>query len=425
MAADEQWRGPRLSRRRLLTLASAAAGALALGQPGAAQPPSTEASPSPSVPPDPTKVQGAPISHLGHRSPFVHLERTFADQTTRTASWSFTPLQDLNGIITPFALHYERHHGGVPLIDPAKHRLLIHGLVDRPIEYTVEDIKRFPSTSRIMFLECSGNSLDGWGTPKPEATAQSLHGLVSTSEWTGVPVSTLLKEVGVKPEAKWALAEGADAAVMDRSIPIEKLMSDAFIAYGQNGEDIRPEQGYPFRLMLPGWEGNANIKWLRRLKFGTSPWMTREETSKYTDVMPDGTIRQFTFPMEANSLITWPSGGQVVPGLGPWEVTGIAWSGSGRGKIQKVEVSTDNGQTWQEAQLQDPVLPICFTRFRFPWTRNGDEVVLMSRTTDETGYVQPTKEQLVAVRGTQSVYHYNGIQPWRVAKDGRVTNASS
>lgn len=423
MPADEKSRGPRLSRRRLLALASATAGALAIGQTGMAQTPAPETTASPGVPADPTKVQGAPISHVGERSPFVHLERTFADNPTRTASWSFTPLQDLNGIITPSDLHFERHHGGVPLIDPANHRLLIHGLVDRPMEYTVEEIKRFPSVSRIMFLECSGNSLDGWGTPKPEATAQSIHGLASTSEWTGVPVSTLLKEVGVKPEAKWALAEGADAAVMDRSIPIEKLMSDAFIAYGQNGEDIRPEQGFPMRLVLPGWEGNANIKWLRRLKFGTGPWMTREETSKYTDVMPDGSIRQFTFPMEAKSLITWPSGGQVVPGLGQWEVSGVAWSG--RGRIQKVEISTDNGQSWQDAHLQDPVLPISFTRFRFSWNWNGDETVLMSRATDETGYVQPTKEQLVAVRGTQSVYHYNGIQPWRVGKDGRVTNAST
>jgi sulfane dehydrogenase subunit SoxC len=253
MAADRDVRGPRLSRRRLLALTSSAAAALALGQPGSAQSPASGTSPSPSSPTDPTKVQGAPISHLGNRSPFVHLERTFADNPTRTASWSLTPLQDLNGIITPSGLHFECHHAGVPTIDPAKHRLLIHGLVDRPMEYTVEDIKRFPSSTRIMFLECSGNSLDAWGTPKPDATAQSLHGLASTSEWTGVPVSTLLKEVGVKPEAKWALAEGADAAVMDRSIPIEKLMSDAFIAYGQNGEDIRPEQDSPMRLMLPGW----------------------------------------------------------------------------------------------------------------------------------------------------------------------------
>src|SRR5919205_153014 len=423
MAAEQDSQGPRLSRRRLLALASAAAAALAFGQPGSTQSPASGSSPSPSAGADRTKVQGTPISHLGNRSPFVHLERTFADNPTRTASWSLTPLQDLNGIITPSQLHFERHHAGVPTIDPAKHRLLIHGLVDRPMEYTIEDIKRFPSSTRIMFLECSGNSLDGWGTPKPDATAQSLHGLASTGEWTGVPVSTLLKEVGVKPEAKWALAEGADAAMMDRSIPIEKLMSDAFIAYGQNGEDIRPEQGFPMRLMLPGWEGNANIKWLRRLQFGTGPWMTREETSKYTDVMPDGTAWQFTFPMEAKSLITWPSGGQVVPGLGQWEVTGVAWSG--RGKIQKVEISTDNGQTWQEAQLQDPVLPISFTRFRHLWNWNGDEVVLMSRATDETGYVQPTKQQLVAVRGTQSVYHYNGIQPWRVGKDGKVANAST
>lgn len=410
--------GTRLSRRRLFGALSALTGGLAVGRyswQAAAQ------TPTPEIPEDPTKVLGEPLSQVGERSPFVDISRTFADNPTDLASWSFTPLQDSYGIITPSGMHFERHHAGVPLIDPREHRLLIHGLADRPIEYTVEDIKRFPAVSRIMFVECSGNSLYGYDDTAPEDTAQNLHGLVSTSEWVGVPVSTLLEEAGVRPEATWVLAEGADAAVMTRSIPLEKMMDDALIAYGQNGEEIRPEQGYPMRLVLPGWEGNMQIKWLRRLELGDGPYMTREETSKYTDVLPDGHARQFTFVMEAKSVITWPSSGHVIPARGFWEIRGLAWSG--RGMISGVEISTDGGETWEEAQLDELVLPISQTRFRFPWEWNGDETVIMSRAIDETGYVQPTKQQLLDARSDGYVYHFNAIQPWRVATDGRVTNA--
>jgi sulfane dehydrogenase subunit SoxC len=272
-----------------------------------------------------------------------------------------------------------------------------------------------------MFLECSGNSGAGWATGPPTGTAQTLHGLTSTSDWSGVLVSTLMKEVGVQSGASWVLAEGEDAAVMTRSVPIEKLLDDAFIAYGQNGEALRPEQGYPARLLLPGWEGNISIKWLRRLKFGDQPFETREETSKYTDPMPDGSARQFTFAMEAKSTITWPTPRiRVMPAQGPWEVRGIAWSG--RGRITRVEVSADGGKTWGDARLVDPVLPIAHTRFLFPWTWNGTDAVLVSRATDETGYVQPTRDELVNARGTGSIYHYNGQQNWRVAADGTITN---
>ena len=406
----------RLSRRRLLAGASTVAGSLALGNIARAQIPT----PSADVPEDPTKEQGLPLSPVGERSRFVILGRTFAANTTTLASWSFTPLQHLHGTITPSDLHFERHHGGVPIISPDDHTLLVHGLVDRPVEFTVADIKRFPAVTLQMFLECSGNSLAQYGETPPEATAQDIHGLTSTSEWIGVPVSTLMAEVGAQPDGAWVLAEGADAAVMTRSIPMEKMMDDAIIAWGQNGEDLRPEQGFPLRLFLPGWEGNMNIKWLRRLEVGAEPFMTREETSKYTDAMADGTIRQFTFPMDVKSVITWPSTGHVLSSLGTWEIRGIAWSGHGR--IETVEVSVDGGETWNEAELQGTVLPICHTRFSFLWEWDGAETVIMSRATDETGVVQPTRQQLLDARGANYVYHYNGIQAWRVHPDGSVTN---
>ena len=259
-------------------------------------------------------------------------------------------------------------------------------------------------------------------------TVQSMFGLTSTSEWIGVPLSTILSEVGVKDGAGWLLAEGADAAVMTRSIPLEKCWDDAILVYGQNGEAIRPEQGYPLRLLLPGWEGNTHIKWLRRLEISDKPFMTREETSKYTDVMKGGKARQFTFTMEAKSVITFPSGEMKLPGAGFYEVTGLAWSG--RGTITKVEISTDGGNTWHLASLDGPVLPVCHTRFKFPWRWNGAPALLQSRCTDETGYVQPSNEQLVTARGLfghakfGSIYHNNGIQSWAVAADGDVTNGN-
>lgn len=336
-------------------------------------------------------------------------------------AWSFTPLQHLHGTITPNSLFYERHHAGIPDIDPAKHRLMVHGMVDKPTIFTMDDLKRFPSTTVIHFLECSGNSLYEWSEDTIADDVQVGFGLVSQSEWTGVPLKTILNEVGVDPNATWVLAEGADAAGMDRSIPMDKAMDDALLVYAMNGEAIRPAHGYPVRLLLPGWEGNANIKWLWRLKVGDGPWETREETSKYTDLMPDGTARQFTFVMEAKSVITYPSGGHTLDDTGFHEISGLAWSG--RGKITKVEVSVDGGGTWEEAELQGPVLPIALTRFRFPWKWDGKPARLQSRATDETGYVQPTMQQLIEARGTNSVYHMNGIKTWAVDKNGEVTSA--
>jgi sulfane dehydrogenase subunit SoxC len=282
----------------------------------------------------------------------------------------------------------------------------------------MDDIRRFPSESKIYFLECSGNPT----YKKPFGkTASDLVGLLSCAEWTGVSLKLVLQEAGLQPSAKWVVAEGADAAALTRSIPIEKCLDDALLVYSQNGERLRPQQGYPLRLILPGFEGNMNVKWLRRLHVRAEPAYSREETSKYTDLMPDGVAREFTFYMEAKSIITRPSGGQRLTTRGFNEITGIAWSG--RGKISKVEVSVDDGKSWQVAKLQDPVLARALTRFRLPWQWDGQPTVIQSRATDETGYVQPTLAELIAVRGDNSVYHNNAIWPWRIAADGEVTNA--
>ena len=377
------------------------------------------------VPDDPTKEQGRVMGvdgGYGSRSQFESEVRWSAP--TKTAS--FTPMQSGYGIVTPSGLHYERHHAGIPNIDPAKHRLIIHGLVDRPMKYSLADLKRFPTVSRTYFMECSGTT--GRELMKAtELTVQRTHGLVSTSEWTGVPLSTLLKQTGLKADAAWVLAEGADAAVMTRSVPLDKCLSDALVVFAQNGEAVRPEQGYPMRLFLPGWEGNISIKWLRRLEVSDKPFFTREETSKYTDLITKtGKARMFTFTMEAKSVITFPSGAMKLPGAGFYEITGLAWSG--RGKIARVEVSLDGGKTWSLATLQDPVLPICQTRFRFPWIWEGQPVVIQSRATDDTGYTQPTHQQLIAERGPleppagAQVYHMNAIQSWGIAADGSVKN---
>src|SRR3989442_1586860 len=316
-----------LSRRRLLAGAAGAVGIAVLQRVALTQI---------EVPPDPTKVPGRPLTSLGQRSPFERPRRLVGGVNQGS---SLTPLQDLCGIVTPSDLHYERHHAGVPVIDPNRYKLLIHGMVERPTVFDLEVLKRFPSVSRPHFLECSGNGFPSYRSTRPELSPQLIDGLTSTSEWTGVPVATLFREVGVKPGATWFLAEGEDAAVMARSIPIEKAWDDALIAYGQNGEALRPEQGYPARLLLPGWEGNANVKWIRRIEIADRPFMTREETSKYSDPLPDCTARLFSFVMDAKSTITFPAYPATVTDTGWWEITGIAWSD--RGRISRVAVSTD------------------------------------------------------------------------------------
>ena len=348
-------------------------------------------------------------SARGERSTFENPKRSASTST------STTPIQDLHGTITPSDLHYEVHHSGIPAIDPATYKLLIHGLVARQTAFSLDDLKRLPSETRTCFIECSGNYPRN---ARSTATPQELAGLMSQSEWTGVPLRVLFREVGVRPNARWFLAEGADRVRLDRSIPVEKGLDDALVAYAQNGEALRPSQGYPVRLVLPGWEGNTNIKWLRRLELAERPFMTRWETSRYSDGLPDGRIRQFSFVLDARSIITRPASPQrVTPG---WlNISGLAWSG--RGRIARVDVSVDGGATWRAAELQGPVLPMAQTRFGMMWQWNGSETVLMSRAVDETGYVQPTLPELLAVRGRDTgPYHLNPIVAWRVPRDGRV-----
>ena len=368
---------------------------------------------------EPPRLLGEPTRQYGHRSEYETAVRHVRMTKTPEAASSRTPLGDSHGIITPSALHFERHHAGVPNIDPAEHKLLIHGMVERPLVFSVDEIKRLPAVSRVYFIECSGNSGGEW-RPKTASEVRLSHGLVSCSEWTGAPLSVLLNETGVRGEATWLLAEGTDACKMQRSIPLGKGMKDAIVAYAQNGEAVRPEQGYPLRLVVPGWEGNLNVKWLRRIKVFDQPHMTKDETSKYTELLPDGRSRQFSFEMEVKSVITSPSGGQKLPQLGYYDIRGLAWSG--RGVIQRVEVSINGGKSWTTAEVQEPRLPMAFSRFRFPWRWDGNETILQSRAIDDHGYVQPSPQSLIAARGRNSLYHHNGIKAWKITSDGRVNS---
>ena len=336
------------------------------------------------------------------------------------SDWSMTPLQDQQGTITPNGLIYERHHAGIPNIDPEKHRFAIHGLVKQPLVFTMSDLMKYPSVTRFHFMECSGNGLTDWLEAKSK-TVQQTHGLLSCAQWTGVPVATLLDEAGMLPEAKWALAEGADGAAHARSIPMQKLLDDALLVYASNGEMLRSENGYPLRLFIPGWEGNVSVKWLRRLKLGEEPWHLRSETARYTDPMPEGKWRQFSFDMEAKSVITSPSGGMNVE-PGPVEIMGFAWSGNGT--VSNVDVTVDGGRNWEEAVVEGPVLDKCLTRFRYRWNWDGTPGQIASRATDSTGYVQPTVEDLEQARAiTGFVQHHNGIFPWSISASGEVNNA--
>jgi len=400
-----------LSRRQMLRRAAGAAGGAALTARAAAETP-----PRPSAPEDPSKVPGERPRELGERSPFERPRRHVRKH--QLSGDSETPLQELWGRMTPSDLHYERHHAGVPSIDPERYRLLVHGMVERPTVFTLADLKRFPAASRICFLECSGNGFPAYRNIVPELTPQAIDGLTSTSEWTGVPLATIFREVGIKPGAQWFLAESHDACLYARSIPIAKGWDDAMLVYAQNGEALRPEQGYPARLLLPGFEGSTNVKWIRRIEIGDEPFMTREETSKYTDPLPDCTARLFSLEMDAKSLIVFPAYPAVLPAPGAYEIRGLAWSG--RGRITKVDVSVDGGRSYEPAALQEPVLPKCHTPFRYLWSWTGREAVIQSRAVDETGYVQPTLEDLRRARGDGTYYHMNSIRAWRILRDGRV-----
>ena len=351
----------------------------------------------------------------------AHVQRRTVDWLTadRIASISFTPLADLKGIITPSGVVFERYHAGLPEIDPQQHRLMIHGMVERPIILSMDDLMRFPSVSMIRFLECPANGGMEWRGAQMDRL-QFSHGMLACCEWTGVLLSTLLEEVGVMKGASWILAEGSDGAHMSRSIPMEKALDDALIVYAQNGEALRPEQGYPVRLINPGWEGNTSIKWLRRLEVGDQPWYQREETSKYTDLMPDGKAREFTFVQECNSVITNPCPEKPLNRPGKLWIEGLAWSG--RGKIKQVDVSVDGGVSWRPARFTSTVLPRALTRFGIEWEWKGNAAMLQSRAIDETGYVPPTYGQLREARGTNSIYHKNAIHTWKVNADGSVAN---
>jgi sulfane dehydrogenase subunit SoxC len=366
------------------------------------------------------KVPGSPFVAYGQPSKYADkVARIFASApgTTGTGS-SRTPHHLLDGTITPNGLHFERHHSGIPEIDPATHRLVIHGLVKRPLVFTVDALMRYPMESRIAFIECAGNSALLYQREPAQAGVQPLHGLLSCAEWTGVRLATLLEEAGVEPRAQWILAEGADAAGMSRSVPLAKATDDALLALYQNGEPVRPANGYPMRLLLPGYEGNMHVKWLRRIKLTEGPTMTKDETSKYTILQNDGKSLQFCFPQEAKSVITRPSPGMNLREPGLYEISGLAWSGYG--KIAKVEVSADGGDSWATAALQEPVLPKAVTRFRTPWRWSGGPATLQSRATDDSGYVQPSRSKLIAERGSRGIYHFNGIASWGVLSGGEV-----
>jgi sulfane dehydrogenase subunit SoxC len=400
----QSWKSRPINRRKFITLSAAGIGAVTLR-------------------PATARELGDGRRPYGERSPFEQAARSFGTSVTPGTGSSRTPLQDLCGTITPSSLHFERHHSGVPKIDPNAHELLLDGLVERPLVFTMKELRRFPSATRVHFIECAGNS-GREHEGRPGENVQKSHGLLSNTEWTGVLLKTVLEEAGIKPKARWIVAEGADASRMSRSLPLEKALDDVLVAYGQNGEALRPEQGYPVRLVVPGWEGNINIKWVDRIMVTDEPFMTREEAAVYTDLMPDGEARWFTFVMEAKSIINCPSGEQVLDDKGFYEISGLAWSG--RGRITRVEVSTDAGKTWTDAQLNGPVLQKAATRFSLPWKWDGGEAALQSRCTDETGYVQPTRDQLISVRGLHpgpdGFNHYNGIKTWFVHKDGKVSH---
>jgi len=339
------------------------------------------------------------------------------------ASIAVSPIQDLKGIITPNGLFFSRSHGGVAHINPNEFRLMIHGLVEKPIVLTLDQLKRYPSVTRTHFIECPANGGQEWRAPQYNSL-QFSKGFMSCAEWTGVYLKTILEDLGLKPEAQWMLAEGSDNSEMGRTVPIDKVLDDAMIVYGQNGEALRPEQGYPVRLLLPGWEGNLCVKWLKRLEFATEPFYCKEETSKYTALKPTGKAIQHFYANEVNSTVTSPSpeidwtdlkDGDLV------EIEGLAWSGMGT--ITGVDLSFDGGKNYVETELKGLVLPKCWTRWSYIHKyKKGDKLLLTSRAMDDAGYIQPTIDQETSVMGVESVYHRNGVETWEVTAEGKVNH---
>jgi sulfane dehydrogenase subunit SoxC len=397
----------------------------ALAQPAGAGSAPAEGDPAIlTLPPHSTSL-GQPVAARGYGLPSAYeanLMRRESPGLTRVsaASVSFAPLQGFFGIITPNGLHFERHHQGWHDIDPRQHRLMVMGLVRAPKVYTMDDLMRLPSVSRIHFIECGANTGMEWGN-SAVPTVQYTHGMLSCCEYTGVSLAVLLDDCGLdRKRGKFVLAEGADGSALTRTIPMERALDDVLVAWGMNGEMLRPENGYPLRLVVPGVQGVSWVKWLRRLEVGDHPYGTKDEVLHYVDLMPDGMHRQYTSIQECKSVITSPSGGQVLLATGYQNVTGVAWSG--RGRITRVDVSVDGGRSWRPARLQPPILPKSLTRFTCDWMWDGQPAILQSRAVDETGYVQPTIRQLRAVRGTRSIYHNNAVQSWQVAASGEVSN---
>ncbi len=420
-AVDDQPKS--ISRRKLLT----GAGTIATGALFAPNIVAAQQAPEAAITevPDWSRYLGDGVAAFPYGKPSKfekHVVRRDVEWLTasRESSVNFTPLHELDGIITPNGLCFERHHSGIADIDPAQHRLMINGLVDKPLVFTVADLKRFPGrVNRVYFLECAANGGMEWRGSQLNG-CQFTHGMVHNVMYTGIPLKAVLEEAGLKANGKWVLAEGADAAAMTRSIPIEKVLKDCILAWGMNGEALRPEQGYPLRLVVPGWEGNMWVKWLRRIEVGDQPWHHREETSKYTDLLSDGRSRRFTWVMDAKSVVTNPSPQMPLKHKGPNVLSGLAWSG--RGTITRVDVSIDGGKNWRTARIDGPVLPMSLTRFYLDMNWNGQEMLVQSRAFDSTGYLQPTKDELRKVRGVNSIYHNNGIQTWLVRDNGETEN---
>ncbi|MFZ4650118.1 MAG: sulfite dehydrogenase [Rubrivivax sp.] len=426
----------RAGRRDFLRQAFAAATATAAA--GAASRAAAQANPVPAEGGDPNILQapahttglGLPVATDGYGKPSkfeANVQRRQSPGLTQTtqASVSFAPLQSLFGIVTPSGLHFERHHQGWWDVDPSKHRLMVNGsdekMVKTPKVFTMDELMRLPSVSRFHFIECGANTGMEWGNVAVP-TCQYSHGMISCSEFTGVPLKLVLDMCGVDfRRGRYVLAEGADGSSMTRTIPMEMIESgEVLLAYGQNGEMLRPENGYPLRLVVPGVQGVSWVKYLRRIEVGDQPYGAKDEVLHYVDLMPDGRHRQYTSIQECKSVVTTPSGGQVLLDKGFYNITGLAWSG--RGKVRRVDISVDGGANWRSARLEGPVMAKCLTRFNLDWVWDGRPALIQSRAVDDTGYVQPTYRQLRAVRGSRSIYHNNSIQTWLVQESGEVKN---
>ncbi len=427
----EQLAQVKSGRRGFLRSALAAASAAVGGAAAAASPPqAAQGDPNILQLPEHTVGLGQAVAARGYGVPSRYegnLQRRESPGLTRVsqASVSFCPLQGLFGIITPSGLHFERHHQGWWDIDPSRHRFMINGsdekMLKRPMVFTMDELMRLPSVSRMHFIECGANTGMEWGNVAVP-TVQYTHGMISCSEFTGVPLRTLLEMCGADfKRGRFVLAEGGDGSSMTRTIPMDLVMSgEVLVAYGQNGEMLRPENGYPLRLVVPGVQGVSWIKYLRRVELGDQPYATKDETVHYVDLLPDGLHRQYTSIQECKSVVTTPSGGQVLLDRGFYNISGLAWSG--RGRIKRVDVSVDGGRNWRAARLETPVLSKCLTRFNLDWVWDGKPAIVQSRAVDETGHIQPTYAQNRAVRGTRSIYHNNSIQSWLVEESGEVKN---